>query len=113
MRIEALKYLYDIRQAAVLLDVFLAGKTLADYQRDAMLRAAVEREFTIIGEAVSQLAKVDRELASSITNYRRIISFRNLLIHGYGVVDDALVWDVVETALPLLRSEVEALLGEE
>lgn len=113
MRIEALKYLYDIRQAAVLLDVFLAGKTLADYQRDAMLRAAVEREFTIIGEAVSQLAKVDRELVSSITNYRRIISFRNLLIHGYGVVDDALVWDVVETALPLLRSEVEALLGEE
>ncbi len=113
MRIEALKYLYDMRQAAVLLDVFLAGKTLADYQRDAMLRAAVEREFTIIGEAVSQLAKVDRELVSSITNYRRIISFRNLLIHGYGVVDDALVWDVVETALPLLRSEVEALLGEE
>ena len=113
MRIEALKYLYDIRQAAVLVDVFLAGKTLADYRRDAMLRAAVEREFTIIGEAVSQLAKVDRELVFSITNYRRIISFRNLLIHGYGVVDDALVWDVVEAALPLLRSEVEALLGEE
>ena len=71
MRIEALKYLYDIRQAAVLLDVFLVGKTFADYQRDAMLRAAVEREFTIIGEAVSQLAKVDQELASRITNYRR------------------------------------------
>ena len=112
MRIEALKYLYDIRQAAVLLDVFLAGKTFADYRRDAMLRAAVEREFTIIGEAVSQLAKVDQRLASRITNYRRIISFRNLLVHGYGAVDDALVWDVVETALPLLRSEVEALLGE-
>lgn len=78
MRIEALKYLNDIRQAAVLLDVFLTGKAFADYRRDAMLRAAVEREFTIIVEAVSQLGKVDQALASRITIYRRIISFRNL-----------------------------------
>ena len=71
MRIEALKEPFDNRQAVVMLDVFLAGKRFADYRRDAMLRAAVEREFTIIGEAVSQLAKVDEELASGIANYRR------------------------------------------
>lgn len=76
------------------------------------MRAAAEREFTVIGEAVSQLAKVDQELAFPIANFRRIVSFRNLLVHGYGAVDDALVWDVVGTVLPLLRSEVEALLGE-
>ena len=113
MRLEARKYLYDIQKAASLLAEFLSGKTFAHYQRDAMLRAAVEREFEITGEAISQLAKIDRELISRITNYRRIIAFRNILIHGYVAVDDGLVWDMVETNLPLLRQEVEALISEE
>lgn len=113
MRLEAKKYLFDIRSAADLLAEFLAGKTFADYQRDAMLRAAVERQFEIIGEAVSQLARLDGELAARITNFRRVIAFRNVLIHGYADVDDGLVWDVVETNLPLLRQEVERLINDE
>ncbi len=113
MRLEAKKYLFDMRSAADLLAEFLAGKTFADYQRDAMLRAAVERQFAIIGEAVSQLARHDEELAVRITNYRRVIAFRNILIHGYASVDDGLVWDVVETNLPLLRHEVERLINDE
>ncbi len=113
MRLEARKYLFDIRSAADLLAEFLAGKSFGDYQRDAMLRAAVERQFEIIGEAVSQLARLDEELAARITNYRRVIAFRNILIHGYSDVDDGLVWDVVETNLPLLRHEVERLLNDE
>jgi len=113
MRLEARKYLFDIRSAADLLAEFLAGKSFVDYQRDAMLRAAVERQFEIIGEAVSQLARLDEELAARITNYRRVIAFRNILIHGYSDVDDGLVWDVVETNPPLLRHEVERLLNDE
>ncbi len=112
MRLEAKKYLFDIRSAADRLAEFLAGKTFADYQRDAMLRAAVERQFEIIGEAISQLARFDEELAARITNFRRIVAFRNILIHGYADVDDGLVWDVVETNLPLLRQEVERLIDE-
>ena len=113
MRLEVKKYLFDIRRAADRLAEFLAGKTFADYQRDAMLRAAVERQFEIIGEAISQLARFDEELAARITNFRRIVAFRNILIHGYADVDDGLVWDVVETNLPLLRQEVERLIDEE
>lgn len=92
---------------------FTASKQLADYELDPMLRAAVEREFEIIGEALAQLAKLDPALAARITEYRRIIAFRNILIHGYAEVDDRLVWDVVETKLPLLRREVAALLVAE
>jgi uncharacterized protein with HEPN domain len=113
MRLEAKKYVYDIREAAKLLTEFTAGKKFADFSREPMLRAAVEREFEIMGEALSQLAKLDAELVSRITDYRRIIAFRNILIHGYADVDDRLVWDVVETKLPVLRQEVEALLGED
>jgi uncharacterized protein with HEPN domain len=52
MRLEAKKYLFDMRKAASLLAQFTTGKGFADYDRDAMLRAAVEREFEIIGEAL-------------------------------------------------------------
>lgn len=77
-----------------------------------MLRAAVERQFEIIGEALSKLARLDADLAARVSEHRRIIAFRNILIHGYADVDHRLVWDIVETKLPVLRSEIEALLAE-
>ena len=51
-------------------------------------------------------------MISKISEYQRIISFRNVLIHNYADVDSLLVWDVVETKLPILINEVEALLAE-
>ena len=45
MRHETGKYLYDIQQACDLLIEFTTGKTFADYERSAMLRSAVERQF--------------------------------------------------------------------
>ena len=113
MRLEARKYLYDIQYAADLLTDFTIGKTFADYESDAMLRAAVERQFEIIGEAMTQLAKVDEKLVTAIGHYQRIIAFRNILIHRYADVDGRLVWNVVETNLPTLARDIKALLEEE
>jgi len=48
-----------------------------------MLRAAVERQFEIIGEALARLRKLDPEVCSTVTDAGRIIAFRNILIHGY------------------------------
>ena len=112
MKREAQKYLYDIWRAVELLSAFTADKAFADYERDAMLRAAVERQFEVIGEATAQLARHDEALVVRIGEYRRIVAFRNILIHGYADVDNRLVWDVVETKLPILRRDVEALLRE-
>ena len=113
MRLEARKFLYDIHRAAGLLKEFTRGKTFDDYQREAMLRSAVERQFEIIGEAMTNLAKIDGSTVSKITHYQRIIAFRNILIHGYSNVDDRLVWDVLKTNLCTLSREVDTLLEEE
>ncbi len=75
-----------------------------------MLRAAVEREFEIIGEVVAQLTKLDERLASGISGRRRIVAFRNILIHGYADVDHRVVYSVVEDDLPVLRAEIDALM---
>ena len=112
MRLEARKYLYDIQRAADLLREFTSDKTFANYEGDAMLRSAVERQFEIIGEAMTSLARIDMPVAGRISHSQRIIAFRNVLIHGYADVDDRLVWDVIKTNLPTLEREVEALLRE-
>lgn len=113
MTLEIKKYLHDVRRATYLLEAFTSEKTFADYEADAMFRAAVEREFEIKGEAMSRLAALDEATASRITNYQRIISFRNVLIHGYADVDNRLVWGVLEANLPTLANEVDALLQED
>jgi len=112
MRLEAQKYLFDIDRSATLIAEFTAGRQFSDYERDAMLRSAVERQFEVIGEALAQLARVDAETVNRIAEYRRIIAFRNILIHGYADVDHRLVWDIVESKLATLRTEVSALLTE-
>jgi uncharacterized protein with HEPN domain len=48
MRLESKKYLFDIVQSAESLLRFSQGKTFQDYERDALLRSGVERQFEII-----------------------------------------------------------------
>jgi len=110
MQLRVQKYLYDIKQAADLIGEFIAEKQFPDYKSNPMLRAAVERKFEIIGEALSKLAKADSFVAAKISEHARIISFRNILIHGYAEIDDRLVWDIVENKLPALRRQVDELL---
>ncbi|PLS84607.1 MAG: hypothetical protein CYG60_17060 [Actinobacteria bacterium] len=88
------------------------GKTLADYAADRLLRQAVERNLEIIGEAVGRLGRDAPETVSRLSEHERIMAFRNVLIHGYDLVDDELVWDTIKTKLPVLLSEVDALLKE-
>ena len=112
MRLESKKYLFDILQAAKSLLQFSQDKAFSDYEADALLRSAVERQFEIIGEALRKLAKEDPETAGRIAEYERIISFRNILIHGYAEIDDRLVWDILQSKLPNLLKQVQSLLDE-
>lgn len=112
MRPESLKLLRDMLDAARDIAEFAAGKTFDDYARDKLLRRAVEREFEIVGEALTQLRKIDPDTAERITDWNAIIGFRNVLIHGYGQVNHGKTWDIVQTELPILLKELDALLTE-
>ncbi len=81
-RPDVRKYLYDILQACDLLEHFTGGKTFDDYLADALLRSGVERQFGIVGEALGQALRVNPDLAERVTGARRIVAFRNRLIHG-------------------------------
>ena len=105
------KLLEDIRDAAAFIREVTRAKTLEDYRSERLLRQAIERNFEIIGEAVNRLAQLDPGTAGRITKHRRIVDFRNVLTHGYDLIDHRIVWSTIEEEVPVLLAEVEALLG--
>lgn len=106
------KALEDVQDCASFVIEATEGKGLADYQRDRLLRQAMERNLEIIGEAIGRIFRQDAATAARISEHRRIIAFRNRLIHGYDLLDDELVWETVKREVPVLLAEVEALLEE-
>lgn len=109
LKIKAL--LHDIKQAIDLIDRFSASKSFEDYAGDPMVRSAIERQFVIIGEALSQMMRLEPAIAAEIGEHRRIIALRNILVHSYAKVDDRVIWSIVQDKLPGLRHEVEELLA--
>jgi uncharacterized protein with HEPN domain len=109
---DVFKLLVDMRSAAAGISQFVAGRTFADFKSDLMVKLAVEREFEIIGEALGRLLKADAATAEKITEYRRIIGFRNVLIHGYDTVSDDVTWKIIEEKLPILVRELDAIIAK-
>ena len=109
---DARVHLADVLEAADLIARFTAAADLASYRADAMMRSAVERQLEIVGEALNRLTREDPELADRIPDIRRIVGFRNVLAHGYDVVEDEIVWDAITLDLPALAAAVVVLLAE-
>ncbi len=109
---DAAKYLWDAQRAAQRIVRFTVGKSFDEYQADEMLRSAVERQFEIIGEALGALRRADPGLAQEIPQLARIVAFRNILIHAYAIVDDRLVWTVVEDDLAALQDAIGLALAK-
>jgi uncharacterized protein with HEPN domain len=111
MEADAPKLLWDALQAAERIGRFAKGHTFKSYAGDELLRSAVERQLEILGEALGQLRKVDAQLAAQIPELHRSVALRNVLIHAYAEVDDAIVWGVVEVHLPALEARLRDLLA--
>jgi uncharacterized protein with HEPN domain len=112
MQRDSRAYLADIIESCDAISTALSGMKIDDYLSNRLVRSSVEREFTIIGEAVLTLSKKAPDIFAFITNARRIIDFRNRLTHEYPTVDDELVWAVAKVDLQVLRRECEALVSQ-
>jgi uncharacterized protein with HEPN domain len=112
MKDEVREYLEDIRDEAYDLKEFTEGKDLEQYSKNRLLKAGVERKFEIIGEALNRIKSFDEEILEEIRDYRSIISFRNILAHGYDIVEDKVVWGIIENDLDMLIEDIETLLAK-
>ncbi len=106
------KLLHDIIDAAEFILDQTRNRTLAEYESNRMLRGAVERNFIIIGEAMSRLVRDDPNKVRALGNYPQIIGFRNVVVHGYDVIEDAIVWGIVQNEIPRLILSTRAALGD-
>ena len=80
------------------------------YKNDIRTRRAVERNIEIIGEAANRILQKDDTIA--LSNSRKMVDTRNRIIHGYDTVSDEVIWGIVDQYLPILKTEIENLLGE-
>jgi len=99
------KYLSDILRAIELIEQFtITTVNFDDYSSDLKTQSAVERQLGIIGEAVSKFDKLLPEL--TLENARKIVGFRNRLIHTYDAVDSSIIWAIVKRHLAPLKEEI-------
>ena len=92
---------------------FTAGKSYEDLVNDRGLQLIIERLFEVIGEALYRLRNLDESTFDQIQNGHRIIGTRNLLAHGYDIVDHEILWVAATTvAKPRQsRTNVSAILN--
>lgn len=111
MRHEPKKLVEDISRAIDEVATFCAGKSFCDIENDRQLQLVVERELEIIGEALARLKRDHLSLALRIPDAEKIIGMRNVLAHGYDVLEYEILWDVVENKLPDLKDCLKRLDG--
>ena len=105
------KLLKDILIAIEAIESYIGAKKIFnDYERNLLLKAAVERNLITVGEAMSLILKKTPTI--NISNARKIVDVRNRLTHGYDDIDDTQIWNTVINRLPLLNQEVQELLNE-
>ena len=105
------KYLFDIKESVDSIKSFIGMKLDFNlYLQNKMLRRAVEREFEIIGEAMTKINKIDPDFP--ISSKKQIIGMRNRVIHGYDKIDDEIVWGTIIRHLPQLENEVKEMLKD-
>ncbi|MCC9165339.1 DUF86 domain-containing protein [Pontibacter sp. XAAS-A31] len=75
-------------------------------------QSAVERQLSIIGEAVNRFDKLSQH--TILDNARQIVGFRNRLIHAYDSMDNTIVWAILKRyLLPLKTTVIKALETED
>ena len=109
---DAVRLLRYLQNAATLILQFIEAKDFAAYDRDVMLQSAVERQLIVVGEAINILSRFNPEVVSRISDYPRIIAFRNRLVHTFFNVNNRIVWLVANGDIITLHQEAAELLRE-
>ena len=88
---------------------YTRGLKFEQYEQDQKTKDAVERNFMIIGEAVSRISD-DFKTQHEQIEWRIIKDFRNFIIHEYFGINNMIVWDTIVLRLPDLQKDIQLLI---
>ncbi len=104
-------YLWDIREAEREILEFMRGVKFHQYEKNKMLRSAVERQLHIIGEAANHISPQFRSKHPEI-NWKRLIELRNVIAHEYGDTLLNRTWLAATEGIVELLKNLDNLLEE-
>jgi|SRR5665213_27006 len=109
MNPESFKYIGDILDSIERINSHLEGtKSFSEYESNYMLIDAIERRLAIIGECLWKLAKLNEDI--QVTDQKKIIGLRHILVHDYDLIDDATIWKIIHSNLDKLKEEISKYL---
>jgi len=88
-----------------------ATRGRAAFDADELVQVWMIHHIGVIGEAARGLTAPLRERHPEIP-WAAIVGMRHVLVHDYFGIDLDEVWSVVERDLPILKGQIEAILGE-
>ncbi len=100
--------LLDVIRAAGLAVEFKQGMDKDQFLQDIKTQSAVLHQLMIMGEAVKRLSVGYRDQHSLIP-WKLMAGMRDVLIHGYDIVDLNEVWKTVNVDVPRLLPLLESL----
>ena len=103
--------LNHILDAIVCIESFIEGISFDNFIKNELITSAVIRKLEIIGEASNHLSSSIKKRYSE-TDWVQIVGFRNIIAHEYFIVDNELVWEVVQNDLPSFKQVILKILEE-
>jgi uncharacterized protein with HEPN domain len=100
--------LAEIREAIEGIETYTADKTLADFQRDWLLRLAVQRALEIISEAARHIPDEFLAHAPNVP-WKKIRGIGNVLRHEYHKIADDVIWAVVVENIAPLKAGIDSI----
>ncbi|MGN6163869.1 MAG: HepT-like ribonuclease domain-containing protein [Flavisolibacter sp.] len=98
----------DILDSSHKIIAYTAGLTKDAFIKDSKTIDAVIRNFEIIGEAANRLPDEFKNKYPSI-DWQRIRGFRNRIVHDYFGIDLSIVWQIKETYLGNLITQLQQI----
>ncbi len=86
--------------------------TADSFRHSSLHWDATIRQLEILGEALNHLLKDEKFSQYAPAYFRKIVNFRNVIVHEYFGIDEDEVWDVVTNKLALLQKDMENIVSE-
>ena len=109
MRADA-ERLRDVLEAIERIERYAGGRTDA-FEKNELIQNWVVSHIQVIGEACSRVSDAIQARHPEIP-WTKIVGMRNILVHNYFEIDVDAVKAVLESDLPVLKPQVEAILDE-